>query len=140
MQYARIVTDFWGSKTCGEISEGGDSITQLVALYLLCNSHANLTGVYYLPIGYICEDIGTIDFNEAKGAIDKLVRVGYCCYDYNKKIVWVKKMLYYQVGEKTKLGDNQSKCIKKHIDRFLSHDLEFMGEFLNQYSTSHNIV
>lgn len=65
--YAKITPQYWIGGTGRHIKQCG-VITQLVGLYLLTNPHANMLGVYYLPINFIAHEIG-IPFEGASKAL-----------------------------------------------------------------------
>ena len=48
--YAKIVPQFWIGSTGKQIKKLGMEAPQLIALYLISNPHANMLGIYYLPV------------------------------------------------------------------------------------------
>src|SRR5438309_4603703 len=55
--YRRFYSQFWTGTTGKELRSAGQEV-QLMAVYLFTNPHANMIGLYYLPIGYISLDTG----------------------------------------------------------------------------------
>ena len=140
MNYARIQTGIWSSDLGIRLSKRKSTNIQLMAFYLMSNKHANLTGAYYLPIGYIYEDISTISFDEIEGLINCLQDDNFCKYDFDNKYVWVKKMMKYQVGEK--LSDKDSSkiiAVSKYTQEMIDIKVSFIDEFCDEYMQSHRI-
>ena len=115
--YAKISPRFWVGPTGKEIRKMGQT-AQVVALYLLSGPHANLLGLYYLPIFYIAGDTG-IPTDEVLIAIEGLAAKGFCSYDHNAEMVWVHEMARYQCldngGDGLKPADNRVKAIRKEL-------------------------
>jgi len=56
-QFAKVSPQFWTDSMGQTIRQQGIQ-SQLIALYLMTNTHANMIGVYYYPIAYIAHDTG----------------------------------------------------------------------------------
>ena len=56
-EYARVYPSFWIGKTGKQLRKCGLE-SQIVAMYVLTCPHANMIGLYYLPIPYISYDTG----------------------------------------------------------------------------------
>ncbi|HEY0268071.1 MAG TPA: hypothetical protein VGC12_02435, partial [Methyloradius sp.] len=54
--YSKVSGAFWTGKTGKSIRR--DMETQIVAMYLMTSPHANMIGVFSLPVGYIQIDTG----------------------------------------------------------------------------------
>src|SRR5262245_51991315 len=109
--YAKIAPQFWIGSTGKQIRQLGTR-AQLVALYLITNPHANMIGIYYLPIVFISHEIG-IPLEGAQKALQSLCDIAFCSYDEQTEYVWVHEMAFYQVGEQLKPADNRVKSINE---------------------------
>lgn len=113
--YSKISPKFWIGPTGREIRKLG-TIPQLVAVYLLTSPHANLIGLYHLPILYIAADTG-IETQDLKNALISLETIGFCQNDFEMEMVWVVEMARYQCLDEgqyaLKPADNRVKAIRK---------------------------
>ena len=55
--YATVAPQFWLGKTGRELRKKGAE-AQVVSFYLMTSPHANMLGLYYLPILYIAHETG----------------------------------------------------------------------------------
>ena len=55
--YAKVSPQFWIGKTGKAIKKAGPEAT-IVALYLMTCPHANMIGLYYVPLMYIAHETG----------------------------------------------------------------------------------
>lgn len=83
--YSKISPKFWTGLTGRSLRKCGME-TQFLALYLLTSPHANMTGIYYLPIEYIVHDTGRSQ-QEILKAFTNLQTVNFCRYDENTEHV-----------------------------------------------------
>ena len=74
--YSVILPSFWTGETSREIKKIGVE-ARAVALYLITSPHANMLGVYYLPISYISFDMG-IPIEGTSKALQSLCEIGFC--------------------------------------------------------------
>lgn len=51
--YGKVNSSFWTSESIRSLSDDG----RMLSLYLLTSPHANMTGCFRLPDGYVCEDL-----------------------------------------------------------------------------------
>lgn len=72
-EYGQIQCSFWHKG--GE--EDWDVDMLLLGAYLLTSPHSNGIGVYRLPIGYVCDDLGWTQDRAEKG-FQKLSAKGFC--------------------------------------------------------------
>ena len=124
--YLKITPQFWIGETGKVINQLGCE-TQLVALYLMTNSHANLLGMYYLPQIFIAHETG-IPFTEVTKALQNLFKIKFCSYDSKLEYVWVHEMALYQVDG---LNHNQVREINKSYH--LLPNLSFLKDFYAKY-------
>jgi len=102
--YGKVHTSFWSSQTIKGLSEDGRTL----ALYLLTSPHSTIAGVFRLPDGYVCEDIGWTSARVAKGFAELLAN-GYANRCETTKWVWICKHLEWNPPE----NPNQRKSAAK---------------------------
>ncbi|MBP6421575.1 MAG: hypothetical protein KA271_01650 [Propionivibrio sp.] len=105
--YSKVSPQIWIGPTGKAIRKLGVD-AQLVALYLLTSPHANMIGMYHLPVAYLSADTGIPIEGASKGLLS-LISTGFCGYDEEAEIVWVYEMARFQVGDQLKAKDLQSK-------------------------------
>ncbi|WP_269497793.1 hypothetical protein [Castellaniella sp. S9] len=102
--YGKIHTSFWSSKTIGMLSDDG----KMLALYLLTSPHSTISGVFRLPDGYVCEDMGWSSERVSKG-FDELLGKGFANRCETTKWVYICKHFEWNKPE----NPNQRKAAKK---------------------------
>src|SRR6185295_18128904 len=98
-----------------------------LALYLMTCQHGSTSGVFPLPDGYVCEDIGWDSERVLKG-FEELFRKGFATRCGTTKWVWVVKHLDWNPPE----NPNQWKSAKKFAERVPLKCVwrnEFLAEF-----------
>ena len=106
---------------------------QLVAIYLLTSPHANMIGVYYLPVNFIAHEIG-ITMEEAWKGLRGLIEAQFCSYDDHSEFVWVHEMGFTQICKQLKLADNRVKAIQEMYLEL--PDLPFLKDFYDKYANA----
>lgn len=112
--YSKVSPQFWIGATGKKIRANGIEC-QLVCLYLLTCSHANMLGMYYLPKMYIAHECG-LDMEGASKGLRSASEVGFCDYDEDAEVVWVYEMASHQIGEQLKAGDKRIKGVQNEYD------------------------
>ena len=84
--YSRISARFWVD------TKGWSERNRLVVLYLLTNPHSTMEGLYYLPIGYLCADLGLTP-KQAHAALKFIGQAGVVSYDPAAEVAFVRKAL-----------------------------------------------
>jgi uncharacterized phage protein (TIGR02220 family) len=128
-EYAKVSPKFWIGLKGREIKQLGIE-AQLCALYLMTNPHANMIGIYYLPVTTIAHEIGLTVENTAN-AIRVLSGINFCSYDARFEYVWVHDMALDQVGNQLKPNDNRIKAINDLYEDLPA--LSFLDNFFNKY-------
>lgn len=126
--YSKISGSFWTGRTGKHIRR--DMEAQIVAMYLLTSPHANMIGVFNLPIGYIQIDTG-LSFEGATKGLARLSEEGFCTYDDDSEMVFVHEMAKYQIGESLKPTDNRVKDIQKQVDNLPESPIK--SAFVDKY-------
>lgn len=131
-EFAKISPQFWINEQGKKIKKLGVE-SQLIALYLLTNPHANMIGIYYLPIAFISHEVG-LTHEEANDGLQNLMKSEFCSYDHDTEYVWVHEFAFEQIGEQLKYSDNRVKAIN---DAFSSlPTLPFLEKFYDKYAKS----
>jgi uncharacterized phage protein (TIGR02220 family) len=130
-EFAKVSPQFWIGETGKQIKSLGIE-TQLIALYLLTCPHANMIGVYYLPVTFISHETG-IPSEGALKALHSLSEVSFCTYNKATEYVWVHEMAYYQAGGQLKQNDNRVKGINDVFENL--PNLPFLQHFFEKYNT-----
>lgn len=112
--YSKVSPQFWIGATGKKIRAQGIEC-QLVCLYLLTCSHANMLGMYYLPKMYIAHECG-LSLEGASKGLRSASEVGFCGYDEDAEVVWVYEMASHQIGEQLKAGDKRIKGVQNEYD------------------------
>lgn len=105
--YAKIAPQFWTGETGRKIRKLGPEGVA-IALYLLTCPHANAFGMYYLPLGYMACDVG-MSSEGASEWLQKVCATGFCAYDDEAEVIWIRNMARFQIGEEVNPKDNRAK-------------------------------
>lgn len=105
-RYSRIKSRFWND----EKVITWDDDTKLLSLYLMSSPHHNILGCYYLPMGYICEDLGW-EVKRLRKPFHVLLNDGFIKYDEQTKVVLVINYLKNNPIE----NENQAKAAAKQV-------------------------
>lgn len=84
--YSRVSGRFWID------TKGWGDRNQLVALYLLTNTHRSMEGLYHLPLGYLCADLG-LSPKQATEALRVVQDRNLIAYDEDAEVVFIRKAL-----------------------------------------------
>ena len=105
-RYSKVFVKIWHSKDFRTLSEEG----KMIFLYLLTSPHRNMGGFYYLPLPYLCFDVG-LDEERVSKAFEELTDKDMALYDYNTQVVLIKKWFCYNPIE----NENQAKGLNKQL-------------------------
>lgn len=133
--YGKVAPGFWTGSTGRAIR--GNTTTQLVALYLLTNPHANMLGLYYLPLTFLAHEVG-IPSEGASKALESLSEAGFCAYDNEAEHVWVFAMAKYQVAEFLKEADNRVAGVRREYAAL--PDNAFLAPFFDRYGAAFHLI
>src|SRR5579862_2114415 len=127
-EFAKVPPQFWFNAS--ERKKLGWQ-AQLVAVYLLTSPHANMIGIYYLPVNFIAHEIG-ISMEEASKGLRGLIEIQFCSYDDHSEFVWVHDMGFSQICKQLKPADNRVKAVQ---DLYYDlPDLGFLKGFYDKYA------
>ena len=107
---------------------------QRVAMYLMTAPGSEMTGVFYCPLSYILNDVGSMEpeapsegltgndrritspFEGVAQALVYLNKVGFCFYDFETEWVFVTEMARWQIGEKLRGSDKRISGLRKSVN------------------------
>lgn len=128
--YAKVRPSFWGWANRKRLSAGAREL----AIYLLTNPHANGTGCYYLPDGYIVSDLGVN--GSANGSLNpfatvserfaELSEIGFCFRCEKTQWVLIPKMLSYDPPA----NPNVWKSVIKHVGS-IPDEFSYLSEYID---------
>jgi hypothetical protein len=109
---------------------------KLLILYLITNPHAHISGIYSIAQVTIQHEIG-YPIDTLSSAENELVEAGFCLFDAETEVVWVKNMLRYQSkGEKGETSAaNQLQSLHNSI--LIQKFLEFYPSVANRIPMGH---
>lgn len=137
--YGKIVPGFWTGATGNALKAKGPEAV-LVAVNLMTSPHANMIGLYRLPISYLAEDTGLPfegGFEGASKGLRSCCEVGFCAYDEATQYVFVYEFARYQTAESLKAGDNRHKAVLTIIDSL--NNCPLLPLFYGLYAHSYNL-
>lgn len=92
----------------------GDLEAIAVHYHLTTSSHANMLGLYYVPIAYIAHEMGISQEGASKG-LRSLIQAGLCAYDFENDLVWVHDMASDQIAPHLSPKDKRVKGIAEQL-------------------------
>lgn len=134
--YATVSPQFWLGKTGRELRSAGAE-AQVVAFYLMTSPHANMLGLYYLPVLYLAHETG-LGLEGASKGLDRAIKAGFCSYDEHSEMVWVHEMAGYQVGRSLKPGDNRCAGVRNEYASL--PDNPFLSGFFDRYQADFHMT
>lgn len=132
--YARVAPTFW-TKGSGKRLRGKPD-AQLLGLYLLTCSSANMLGLYYLPLVTLCHETG-LTAAEARSALAVTSDAGFAHYDEEAELVWLPNGAAYQIGEGLALGDKRRMGLVRAVKPYLGH--RFAVAFFEKYAEPYHL-
>ncbi|EJB0544144.1 TPA: DNA-binding protein, partial [Escherichia coli] len=133
--YAKVSPRFWLGETGRELRKAGAE-AQVVAFYLMTSPHANMLGLYYLPVLYLAHETG-LGLEGASKGLKRAVEAGFCSYDHDAEMVWVHEMAAWQVGETLKPGDNRCAGVRNEYASLPEN--AFLSVFYDRYKTDFHL-
>lgn len=133
--YGKVSPQFWIGET-GKLLRGNLE-SQVLALYLMTNPHATMTGVFHCPIIYMAHETGLSMEGASKG-LARLIEVGFCEYDEDSESVFVVKMAAYQIDDCLKPEDKRVLGLQKEVAKMLP--ARFQKRFVEVYGERFHLV
>lgn len=134
--YATVAPQFWSGETGRALRRAGPNAL-LVAMYLITTPHSNAFGFYYMPLMYLAHDLN-LSVGEAAEAMEYCVESGFCEYDFDADVVWVRNMARFQIGEKISPKDNRAAWVAREWAKLPKCDL--LAEFQAQYAEAYGMA
>ncbi|WDZ50205.1 hypothetical protein LF296_12830 [Acinetobacter vivianii] len=129
--YGKVSPHFWTGTTGKKLRNSPEAV--IVAMYLMTSPHANMLGLYYMPILYVAHETG-LGFEGASKGLRSACEAGFCSYDEASEMVWVHEMARFQVADSLKPADNRCKSVQKDYDSLPSNP--FLAGFYDKYATA----
>ena len=127
--YAKVSPQFWIGKTGKAIKKAGPEAT-IVALYLMTCPHANMIGLYYVPLMYIAHETG-LGFEGASKGLRMAIEAGFCAYDEDSEMVWVFEMARFQIADELTGKDLRIKGVQNDYDALPENP--YLAGFFDRY-------
>ena len=126
--YSIVSPHFWTGSTGKELRKCPEAM--IVSMYLLTCPHANMLGLYYLPILYIAHETGLGMEGACKG-LQWAKNSGFCDYDEDTEVVWIYEMARFQIGEQLKDADKRCIGVQKEYNSLPNNS--FLSAFYDKY-------
>jgi len=127
--YAKVSPHFWTGSTGKQLRKCPESI--VVAMYLMTCPHANMLGLYYMPLLYVAHETG-LGMEGASKGLEWACNAGFCSYDETSEMVWVHEMARFQIAEKLKDTDKRSIGVQNEYNSLPSNP--YLTRFFDKYS------
>lgn len=111
--YSKVAPQFWTGDTGKALKKAGPEAV-IVAMYLMTSPHANMIGLYYLPMLYIAHDTELGSEGASKG-LARGIEAGFCTYDEASEHVFVHAMARFQIGERLAPNDKRCKGVENEL-------------------------
>lgn len=128
--YAKVSPKFWCGATGKALRAQGQEAL-VVGLYLMTSPHANMLGLYYMPITFIAHETG-LGIEGASKGLQRAIEAGFCLYDEASEVVWVMEMAKYQIAESLKPNDLRVKGVQNDYAALPSNP--FLSPFFDKYA------
>ena len=113
--YGKVAPQFWTGSTGKELRAHGHEAV-IVGLYLMTSPHANMIGLYYLPVLYIAHETG-LGLEGARKGLQRACEAGFCTYDDTSEYVFVHAMARFQIAPSLKPADNRCKGVVSDLEK-----------------------
>ncbi|AFL76404.1 hypothetical protein [Thiocystis violascens] len=100
------------------------------AIYLTACPHSHMAGIYYLSPGMAANELHITE-GRFLADVEILEREGFCRYDRNACVIWIRSMMGHQVSSAWKAGDTRMKTIRLHLEAL--PDTPLILEFQRHY-------
>lgn len=128
-EYGKVSPHFWTGSTGKQLRQCPESV--VVSLYLMTCPHANMLGLYYMPLLYVAHETG-LGIEGASKGLKWACEAGFCSYDNASEMVWVHEMARFQIADKLKNTDKRSIGVQNEYNSLPSNP--YLESFYNKYS------
>ncbi len=129
--YAKVSPHFWTGSTGKQLRKCPESV--VVSMYLMTCPHANMLGLYYMPLLYVAHETG-LGIEGASKGLQWACEAGFCSYDESTEMVWVHEMARFQIAEKLKDTDKRSIGVQNEYNSLPSNP--YLASFYDKYHQS----
>ena len=128
-EYGKVSPHFWTGSTGKQLRQCPESL--VVSMYLMTSPHANMLGLYYIPLLYVAHETG-LGMEGASKGLQWACEAGFCSYDHDSEMVWVHEMARFQIADKLKSTDKRSIGVQNEYNSLPSNP--FLASFYDKYS------
>lgn len=128
-EYGKVSPHFWTGSTGKQLRQCPESL--VVSMYLMTSPHANMLGLYYMPLLYVAHETG-LGMEGASKGLQWACEAGFCSYDHASEMVWVHEMARFQIADKLKSTDKRSIGVQNEYNSLPSNP--FLASFYDKYS------
>jgi hypothetical protein len=131
--YSLMLPQFW-TGTTGKAITAASKDARIVATYLLTCEHANMIGLYRLPLLYAAEETG-LKRREVAVALEHLKLLEFAYYDEATEFVWVVEMARFQLSLSPGEAINDKDTRVKTVAALYKHlpTNPFLAPFFDRY-------
>ncbi|MFW1807615.1 hypothetical protein ACG9Z8_06455 [Acinetobacter ursingii] len=133
--YSIVSPHFWTGSTGKELRKYPEAM--IVSMYLLTSPHANMLGLYYIPLLYVAHETG-LGIEGASKGLQWAKQCGFCDYDDASEMVWVYEMARFQIGNQLKEADKRCIGVQKEYNSLPNNP--FLSGFYDKYHSSFCMV
>ncbi|MDR5757000.1 hypothetical protein [Caballeronia sp. LZ035] len=134
--YAKVSPQFWIGETGKKLRKAGAE-AQVVGLYLMTSPHANMLGLYYVPMLYIAHETG-LGMEGASKGLQSCIEAGFCQYDEASEMVWVMEMATYQIA--TSLVVTDKRCTGVQNEYGALPENPYLAGFFDKYRAAFHMT
>ena len=127
--YAKVSPHFWTGSTGKQLRQCPEAV--VVSMYLMTCPHANMLGLYYMPLLYVAHETG-LGMEGASKGLQWACNAGFCSYDESTEMVWVHEMARFQIADKLKDTDKRSIGVQNEYNSLPSNP--YLASFYDKYS------
>ncbi|MGE8653798.1 MAG: hypothetical protein ACN6NV_08655 [Acinetobacter gandensis] len=128
-EYGKVSPHFWTGSTGKQLRQCPESL--VVSMYLMTSPHANMLGLYYMPLLYVAHETG-LGMEGASKGLQWACEAGFCSYDHASEMVWVHEMARFQIADKLKSTDKRSVGVQNEYNSLPSNP--YLASFYDKYS------
>lgn len=135
-EYGKVGPQFWIGDTGKKLRAAG-AYAQITGMYLMTSPHANMLGMYYLPVLYLAHETG-LGLEGASKGLRSCIEAGFCAYDEGSEVVWVFEMARYQIAEALSAGDKRSAGVQNEYNSLPENP--YLSAFFDKYGSAYNMT
>lgn len=134
-EYGIISTKIWRRGSGKRLR--GNAVAISLACYLCSSPNSTLTGVYYVPLSTICEELG-FTLEQVREGLVAVEAAGFAFYDEAESLAWVPNHAEIEIGATMRPKDKRRGKVQAELRAIGNH--RFVTEFLNRYAEPFGLV